>query len=114
MKSQRAYVQHVIDCIQNIAEDSAAGRSGVFASRTLQDAIVRNLQVLCESTQRINEAHKERHPEINWQSIGGMRNVLVHDYFEVDFETVWLVVTRDLSPLEKAMNAILAVLDQPD
>ncbi len=41
-----------------------------------------------------------------------MRNVLVHDYFEVDFETIWLVVTRDLAPLDKAMRAILATLDQ--
>ena len=96
-----------------IAEDSAPGRDAVFASRTLQDAIVRNLQVLCESTQRIGEPHKQRHPEINWPSIVGMRNILVHDYFEVDFETVWLVVTRDLPPLEKAMRAIMAVLDQP-
>ena len=113
MKSQRAYVEHVMQCIRRIAEDSAPGRNSVFASRTLQDAIVRNLQVLCESTQRIDEPHKKRHPEINWPSIAGMRNVLVHDYFEVDFETVWLVVTRDLPPLEKAMRAILAVLDQP-
>jgi uncharacterized protein with HEPN domain len=42
-----------------------------------------------------------------------MRNVLVHDYFEVDFETVWLIVMRDLPPLERAMRAILAVLDEP-
>ena len=41
-----------------------------------------------------------------------MRNVLVHDYFEVDFQTVWLVVARDLPPLEKAMRAILPVLDK--
>ena len=41
-----------------------------------------------------------------------MRNVLVHDYFEVDFETVWLVVMRDLPALEKAMRAIQATLDQ--
>jgi uncharacterized protein with HEPN domain len=40
-----------------------------------------------------------------------MRNVLVHDYFEVDFETVWDVVVRDLPPLEKAMRTILAALD---
>jgi uncharacterized protein with HEPN domain len=83
VKSQRAYVQHVIECIGRIAEDSAPGRDAVFASRTLQDAIVRNLQVLCESTQRIDEPHKGRHTEINWISIAGMRNVLVHDYFEV-------------------------------
>jgi uncharacterized protein with HEPN domain len=111
VKSQRAYVQHVIECIGRIAEDSAPGRDAVLASRTLQDSIVRNLQVLCESTQRIDEPHKERHPEINWTAISGMRNVLVHDYFEGDFETVWDVVARDLPPLEKAMRAILTVLD---
>jgi uncharacterized protein with HEPN domain len=82
VRSERAYVEHVIECIRRIAEDSAPGRDAVFASRTLQDAIVRNLQVLCESTQRIGEPHKQRRPEINWPSIAGMRNVLVHDYFE--------------------------------
>jgi uncharacterized protein with HEPN domain len=112
VKSKRAYIQHVIECIGGIAEDSAPGRNAIFASRTLQDAIVRNLPVLCESTQRIGEPHKQRHPEIDWPSIAGMRNVLVHDYFEVDFETVWLVVTRDLPPLAKAMRGILDVLDQ--
>ena len=111
MKSQRAYVQHVIECVGRIAEDSAPGRDVVFASRTLQDAIVRNLQVLCESTQRIDESHKMRHPEIDWTSIAGMRNVLVHDYFDVDFGTVWDVVVRDIPPLDKAMRAILLTLD---
>jgi uncharacterized protein with HEPN domain len=113
VKSQRAYVEHVVECIRRIREDSAPGRDAVFASRTLQDAIVRNLQVLCESTQRIGDSHKQRHPEIDWPSIAGMRNVLVHDYFEVDFQTVWRIVMLDLPPLEKAMRAILAVLDQP-
>jgi uncharacterized protein with HEPN domain len=113
VKSQRAYVQHVMACIGRIAEDSAAGRDAVFASRTLQDAIVRNLQVLCESTQRIDEPHKARHPEINWASIAGMRNVLLHDYFEVDFEAVWDLVVRDLPPLDEAMRPIIIALDQP-
>jgi len=112
VKAQRAYVEHVLECIRRITEDSVQGREAVFASHTLRDAIVRNLQVLCESTQRIEAAHKERHPEINWMSIAGMRNVLVHDYFEVDFETIWLVVTRDLPALDRAMRAILARLNQ--
>ena len=73
MKSQRAYVEHVTECIRRITEDSAPGRDAVFASRTLQDAIVRNLQVLCESTQRIGESHKLLHPEIPWSAIGRLQ-----------------------------------------
>jgi uncharacterized protein with HEPN domain len=111
VKSQRAYAEHVIECIGRIVQDSAPGQDAVFASRTLQDAIIRNLQVLCESTQRLDESHKQRHPEIRWHLVAGMRNVLVHDYFDVDFETVWLVVTQELPVLEKAMREILAVLD---
>lgn len=113
MRSQRAYVEHALECLRRIAEDSAHGRESVFASRTLQDAIIRNLQVLCESSQRLDDAHKLQHREIDWRSIAGMRNVLVHDYFEVDFQAVWQIVERDLPPLEKAMRAILTLLNQP-
>ena len=112
MRSQRAYVEHVLECIRRITEDSAPGRAAVFGSRTLQDAIVRNLQVLCESTRRIEEELKKPHSEIDWKSIAGMRNVLVHDYFEVDFEAIWLIVTRELQPLEKAVRAILSGLER--
>ena len=108
MKSQRAYFQHVLACIGRIAEDAASGRNGVLSSHTLQDAIIRNLQVLCESVRRIDSIHKDLRPEIDWKSIAGMRNVLVHDYFEVDFEALWDVVTRDLPPLETAVRSILA------
>jgi hypothetical protein len=71
VKSQRAYVEQVIACIRRIFEDAAPGREADFSSRTLQDAIIRNLQVLCESTQRVDSRHKDRHPEIYWASIAG-------------------------------------------
>lgn len=94
-------------------EDSAPGKEVVIASRTLQDAILRNLQVLCESTQRLDERYRQKHFEINWRSIAGMRTVLVHDYFDVDFETAWQIVVRDIPPLEKAMRVVLAEIDEP-
>ena len=114
MKSQRAYLEHILECIRRIDVASAAGRDSVFASHTLQDAILRNLQVLCESTQRITDAHKQGHPEIPWQAIAGMRNVVAHDYFDVDIEIVWRIVTRDLRPLEAAIRDILSRLDEDE
>ena len=111
MKSQRAYVAHVLECIGRITADSDPGRDAVFGSHTLRDAIIRNLQVLCESVRRIDTAYKEPYAEIDWKAIAGMRNVLVHDYFDVDFEAVWDVITRDLPPLELVMRSILARMD---
>ena len=58
MKSQRAYVMHVLECVGRINADSVSGRDAVFGSHTLQDAIVRNLQVLCESVRRIDPPTK--------------------------------------------------------
>ena len=113
MKSQRAYAGHVLECIRRAREDSADGRETVFASRTLQDAILRNLQVLCEPTQRIDECYRRKQSGVDWKSIAGMRNVLVHDYFDVDFEAVWRIVDRDLEPLSQAVRAILAEIDEP-
>ncbi len=94
-------MEHVLECIRRVQEDCAAGREAVFASRTLQDAILGNLQILRESTQRVDERYKQEHPEITWQSISGMRNVLVHDYFEVDFEAVWQIAERTLRRWDK-------------
>ena len=88
MKSERAYLERILHCVRRIREDSHVGKQAVFASPTLQDAIMRNLQILCESTQRLADSSKTRHPEVDWRAISGLRNVLVHAHFEVDLETV--------------------------
>ena len=51
----------------------------------MQDAILRNLQVLCESAQRLSGECKAQHPEVDWRAMSGFRNVLAHDYFGIDF-----------------------------
>jgi uncharacterized protein with HEPN domain len=101
---------HILHCIGRIQEDAAGGKEAVLASPTLQDAIVRNLQIMCESTQRLMESSKRRHPEVDWRGISGLRNVLVHSYFEVDLETIWTIVERDLPALE---NAVTRLLEEP-
>lgn len=81
--------------------------------RLTNPAILRNLQILCESTQRLTEASKKRHPEVEWPAISGLRNVVVHDYFAVDWETIWTIIQRDLPILERAVRELLEATPTP-
>ena len=73
----------------------------------VQDAVLRNLQVLAESTQRLSEDFKFRNSEIEWYKISGLRNILVHDYLGIDLETVWVVVRKNLPELKEIVRIAL-------
>jgi uncharacterized protein with HEPN domain len=75
MKSQDVYLVHILECIRRIEEDVAAGREEFLASHMAQDAVLRNLQTLGESTQRIAEHLKASQPSIEWQRIAAFRNL---------------------------------------
>ncbi len=68
-------------------------------SSIVQDAVLHNLQVLTESTQRLSDEFKGKYPEIEWYKIAGLRHVLVRDYLGIDLEMVWATVTNQLSEL---------------
>ena len=114
MRSDRAYLEHILLCLQRIRENASSGRDAVNNSHTLQDAILRNLQVLCESAQRLSGECKEQHPEVDWRAMSGFRNVLVHDYFGIDFGVVWSAIERDIPALEAAVTDLLRRLDRDE
>jgi uncharacterized protein with HEPN domain len=62
----------------------------------IQDAVIRNLQVLEESASRISPEHQALEPEVPWQQVRAFRNVLVHQYLGIDLEFVWSIVVDDL------------------
>jgi uncharacterized protein with HEPN domain len=108
VKEDRTYLLHIQECIVRIEEDVRDGRAAFEASHMVQDAVIRNLQVLAESSKRLSDTLKAAHPEINWPGISGFRNLLVHDYFSVDLGIVWQVVAVDMPSLERAVFAMLA------
>ena len=73
----------------------------------IQDAVIRNLQVMAESTQRLSDELKAAHPEIQWHGIAGFRNLLVHDYFGVDLRVVWQIVAKDVPELKASVLRML-------
>lgn len=93
-----------------IREYTSAGKSSFFSDRKTQDAVLRNLQTLAESTQHLSSVVKASHPDIPWQDIAGFRNVLVHDYLGVNLERVWEITEHYLPELEQKAKTILQKL----
>ena len=108
MKDDRLYLIHISECIERI-ESYIAGKDmeEFFNSTLLQDAVIRNLQTLAESTQRLSEDTKEREAGIDWFKIAGFRNVLVHDYLGIDIQRVWLILEKELPLLKSAVQKML-------
>ena len=107
MKDDSVYLRHILECIRRIEEDGAAGIEAFQASHTLQDAILRNLQVLAESSGRISSELKAAWPQIDWRRIGAFRNVLVHDYLGLDLDRIWEVIQRDIPEQRKTVERML-------
>jgi len=101
MKDDGLYLVHIHECIQRIEEYVREGREAFMGSTLIQDAVIRNLQVMAESTQRLSDAFQQKHSKVNWRAIAGFRNVLVHDYLGVDKDRVWQIVERDLPALKR-------------
>ena len=109
MKDDTVYLRHVQECIRRNEENVAEGQGRFLASPTLQDAVLRLLQTMAESTQRLSEDMKAKYPDVEWRRITAFRNVLVHDYLGIDVERVWEITQRDIPELKQA---ILTMLDE--
>lgn len=108
MKDDRLYLIHIAESIARIESYMAGMDLAAFMKNNLvQDAVIRNLQVLAESTQRLSDDFKGKHSNIEWYQIAGMRNILVHDYLGIDLETVWAVVTTRLPELKSVIGPAL-------
>lgn len=98
------YLAHMLECAGRIDEYVGGDEARFRTSRLIQDAVVRNLQTLAESSQRLTDAIKASEPDVPWRAIAGFRNILVHDYLAIDVDAVWLVVDQELPPLQVALQ----------
>ena len=112
--NDRALLNHIRRCIDRIRTYTNEGRAAFFSSDIVQDAVARNLQTLAESTQRLSPSLKSTEPDMPWKGIAGFRNVLVHNYLGLDYESVWEIVENRLPELESAVERMARVLAEAD
>jgi len=107
MKSDKFYLIYILECVERIKEFTQDGKDAFMASHLIQDAVLRNLHTLTESTMRISEGLRNSYPHVEWQEIAKFRHVVVHDYLGVNLERVWKIIGNDLPVLERQARAIL-------
>jgi uncharacterized protein with HEPN domain len=108
VKDDRLYLHHMLERCERIMRFTGPGRAAFMASEELQDAVIRNVEVIGEAAKRVSAEVRGRLASLDWKSICGMRDVLIHDYIGVDLEEVWNVASARIPELQAALQQFLA------
>lgn len=106
------YIDDIVEAIAAIREyTSGMSRETFMQNRVIQDAVIRRIEIIGEAARQMPESLKRAHPDIPWADIVGMRNRLIHGYFGVQLDRVWLVVQQDIPVLETQIQRLRGSLD---
>ena len=108
MRGDRERLLDIAQAIERIEKYAQRGRQAFESDELIQTWVLHHLQIIGEASRELSENTKAGHPEMPWQDIVGMRNILVHRYFAVDTELVWAAVQDDLPVLKRKIAAMLA------
>lgn len=107
MKDDAVFLGHIRDATERIEAFTSGGRDRFMADPMVQDAVIRNLEVIGEAVKGLSEDLRTTHPDVPWKQIAGMRDVLIHHYFGVKLDAVWQVVAEHLPQLRLRVQQLI-------
>ncbi|MBU0607479.1 MAG: DUF86 domain-containing protein [Armatimonadetes bacterium] len=107
MRSPTERLRDILEAAEKISQYTADGDGQFRGEELVQTWVLWHLQVIGEASAALPEQVRTQAPEVPWSRIVGMRNILVHQYFGVDLDVVWLAVSRDLPTLVATVTRLL-------
>jgi uncharacterized protein with HEPN domain len=105
MKNDQVYIQHILESIDRIQDYTEDITEEEFREKDMvQDAVVRQIEIIGEATKQLSEQEKEKYPDVPWKDIAGMRDNLIHNYFGVDLQQVWQTIQKDIPSLKDKLE----------
>ena len=106
-KDPLVYIDDIRDSIEAVKRYTAGlTKEAFFNSTEKQDAVYRRFEVIGEAANRVPDEFRNQYPQIPWNKIIGMRNVLIHEYDSIDLDRVWETIQKDISELEGYIKLI--------
>ncbi|WP_278780091.1 HepT-like ribonuclease domain-containing protein [Leyella stercorea] len=104
----KSRLEHILQAIERIRRYTKGKTFDDFiADDMMYYAVVKNIEIIGEASNMLTEEFRNTHPDTPWKLVNGMRNYIVHEYFQVDNNVVWDVITGDLLLLEKQIIAYI-------
>jgi len=104
----RIRIVHMLDACHAVLRFAhGKNRHDLGAQEMLQFALVRGIEIIGEAAGRVSESTQQRFPEIPWREAVGIRNRLVHAYFDVDLDVLWKTVQESIPELELQLTLLL-------
>lgn len=111
-KDIKIFIRHIlesIELIENYLENKS--KEDFFSSTMLQDSVIRRIEIIGEAVKNLTNSFKKDHPDIPWNEIGGMRDILIHQYFGVDLNLTWEIAMKDIPELKTKLSKIMKNMD---
>ena len=113
MKHPQVYLRHILECMDLVEEYVGNDRSAFLSNQMARDAVLRQLQVMADSSQRVPDELKAKYPAVEWRALAAFRNVLVHNYLGVDVEQALNAYEQNAPILRRAVEQLLEELGEP-
>jgi len=111
-KEDSTYLKHILDCIVDIESFSLGyTKESFLVDKKTFNSCIRMFEVIGEATKRISPELKSKHTNIAWKEISGLRDVLIHDYEDVDLPAVWQIIQNDIPTLKTNIQKIINTLN---